>query len=117
MEVSWLGVELELQLPACTTAMAPRGRIQATSVTYPQPTATPDPLPTERGQGKLWLDVRPWAGVFFFITCGLGGKGVTASEAGICPWRGRDRKLDRKGQEGRGSWIPHGVAPDSRSLI
>ena len=35
MEVPRLGVELELQLPACTTA-----------------TARPDPQPTERGQGS-----------------------------------------------------------------
>lgn len=26
----------------------------------------------------------------FGITCGLGGTEVTASEAGVCPWRGKD---------------------------
>ena len=49
MEVPRLGVESELQLLADATAIATGSepRLQCT----PQVTATPDPQPTERGQG------------------------------------------------------------------
>jgi len=49
MQVPRLGVESELQLLAYTTATAgSKPHLQPT----PQITATPDPQPTERGQGS-----------------------------------------------------------------
>ena len=51
MEVPWLGGESELQLPAYVTATATQDLSRHLQPT-PQLPATPDPQPTEQGQGS-----------------------------------------------------------------
>ena len=57
IEVPWLGVKLELQLPTYTTATATRD-LSCICDLQPQLMAMPDPKPTEQGQESSWILVR-----------------------------------------------------------
>ena len=57
IEVPWLGVKLELQLPTYTTATATRD-LSCLCDLQTQLMAMPDPKPTEQGQESSWILVR-----------------------------------------------------------